>query len=59
MFHAQSFSSTEGKLSIPVDFLRDNDFSSFCANTTQIRKSKSFRSFWYRFWKKKTPSKIF
>ena len=53
MFHAQSFSSTEGKLSIPVDFLRDNDFSSFCANTTQIRKSKSFRSFWYRFWKKK------
>ena len=36
MMLRQSFNSPGGKLSIPVDFWRDNNFSSFCKFNSEI-----------------------
>ena len=36
MMLLQFFSSPGSKLSIPVDFWRDNNFNSFCTNNTEI-----------------------
>ena len=36
MMLSQSFNSQGGKLSIRVDFWRDNNFNSFCTNNTEI-----------------------
>ena len=36
MMLPQYFNSPGGKLSIPVDFMRDNNINSFCTNNTEI-----------------------
>ena len=35
----QSFNNLEGKLSITVDFWRDNNFNSFCTNNAEIYRN--------------------
>ena len=39
MILPQFFNSPGVKLSIPVDFWRDNNFNSFCTNNTEIHRN--------------------